>query len=70
MRQCKCGGKVREHVLKENRVAWTCGDCGRYEVISLQRGAQERREDDVWVLPVRQKDHGDQGNPSGSLDER
>jgi len=36
MRQCKCGGKVREHVLTQNRVAWTCGDCGRYEVISPQ----------------------------------
>ena len=34
MRQC--GGKVREHVLTKDRVAWTCGDCGRYEVRSPQ----------------------------------
>ena len=45
MRQCKCGGRVREHVLTKDRVAWTCGDCGRYEVISPTKGRLERRED-------------------------
>jgi len=52
MRQCKCGGKVREHVLKENRVAWTCGDCGRYEVISLKQGALTKERDDSKYDPV------------------
>jgi hypothetical protein len=33
MRQCKCGGLVKEHQLARSREAWTCGECGRYEVI-------------------------------------
>jgi hypothetical protein len=49
MRQC--GGRVREHVLTENRVAWTCGDCGRYEVISL-KGALTKERDDSKHDPV------------------
>lgn len=36
MRQCKCGGLIREHQLTKNRVAWTCNQCGRYEQINLQ----------------------------------
>jgi len=33
MRQCKCGGVIRQHPLTGNREAWTCGACGRYEAI-------------------------------------
>jgi len=34
MRVCKCGGHIRQHELTKNREAWTCNECGRYEVIS------------------------------------
>jgi hypothetical protein len=34
---CSCGGTIREHELTSEkgatRTAWTCGSCGRYEVI-------------------------------------
>ena len=45
MRQCKCGGLVKEHVLTGNRVAWTCQGCARYEVqdtgkVQTKDGAQ------------------------------
>ncbi len=33
MRQCACGGIIRQHELVNNREAWTCGSCGRYEAI-------------------------------------
>jgi len=33
MRICKCGGILTQHVLVRNREAWTCTECGRYEVI-------------------------------------
>ena len=33
MRVCKCGGIVRQHELTGNREAWTCGSCGRYQII-------------------------------------
>lgn len=36
MRQCKCGGIIRVHELVRIREAWTCGACGRYEIIHLQ----------------------------------
>ena len=36
MRLCKCGGQVREHQLTNNRYAWTCGACGRYEIFGEQ----------------------------------
>ena len=36
MRLCKCGGEVREHELKGDRVAWTCNSCKRYEIIQLK----------------------------------
>jgi len=34
MRVCKCGGHIRQHELTKNREAWTCNECGRYEVIA------------------------------------
>jgi len=36
MRICKCGGVVRQHQLVNNREAWTCSSCGRYEVVEVQ----------------------------------
>ena len=36
MRQCKCGGLIREHQLTGNRVAWTCNECGRYEQVETK----------------------------------
>lgn len=36
MRQCQCGGTVRQHQLTGNREAWTCNDCGRYENVQRQ----------------------------------
>lgn len=33
MRQCPCGGVIREHELTGERTAWTCSDCGRYDAI-------------------------------------
>jgi hypothetical protein len=32
--QCQCGGKIRQHQLTNNREAWTCNECGRYEVFN------------------------------------
>jgi hypothetical protein len=34
MRQCKCGGQVRQSELTSGRVAWTCTSCKRYEIKS------------------------------------
>jgi len=36
MKLCKCGGEVREHELKGDKVAWTCNSCKRYEIIQRQ----------------------------------
>ena len=36
MRICKCGGVVRQHQLVNNREAWTCLSCGRYEVVEVK----------------------------------
>jgi hypothetical protein len=36
MRICKCGGVVRQHQLINNREAWTCSGCGRYEVVEVK----------------------------------
>lgn len=44
MRICKCGGHIREHALTDNRVAWTCASCGRYEAVNLQ---PQRRSPDA-----------------------
>lgn len=39
MRQCKCGGLIREHNLVDATlkrfVAWTCNSCKRYEKVTL-----------------------------------
>ena len=40
-RQCQCGGVIRKHALTENREAWTCRACGRYEV--FQRGTNDEK---------------------------
>ena len=43
MRQCKCGGVIRQHQLTNKREAWTCNACGRYEVVELE-------EDEDWIF--------------------
>jgi hypothetical protein len=43
MRQCKCGGVVRQHQLAHNREAWTCNECGRYEVVKPQENLTHER---------------------------
>ena len=42
MRQCKCGGQIRQHQLTNNREAWTCNDCGRYEVVVPEKKSEEK----------------------------
>lgn len=32
MRMCKCGGVISQSELTQNRTAWRCMGCGRYEV--------------------------------------
>jgi hypothetical protein len=43
MRVCKCGGTIRQHGLTNNREAWTCNACGRYEVLELYGQGQSTR---------------------------
>jgi hypothetical protein len=55
MRVCKCGGTIRQHGLTNNREAWTCNACGRYEVLELYGQRQSTRnlepsEDGVLLL--------------------
>jgi hypothetical protein len=45
MRQCKCGGKIRQHQLTNDREAWTCDACGRYEIIELNKS-----EETDWIF--------------------
>jgi hypothetical protein len=45
MRQCKCGGLVREHQLTQGRQAWTCGACGRYEIVGAKNDPCDGNED-------------------------
>ena len=33
VRICTCGARIKEHELTDNRVAWSCQGCKRYEVI-------------------------------------
>ena len=35
MRICKCGGIVGQHQLTNNREAWSCRSCGRYEIFDV-----------------------------------
>ena len=44
MRICKCGGIVRQHNLTNNREAWTCNACKRYEIVELDE------EDEEWIF--------------------
>lgn len=46
MRQCKCGGQVRQHQLTNNREAWTCNVCERYEIIELE----DDEDDEDWIF--------------------
>ena len=39
-RQCQCGGLVTTHLLTQNREAWSCKSCGRYEAIDAPPAAQ------------------------------
>jgi hypothetical protein len=43
MRICKCGGVVRQHQLTNNREAWTCIACKRYEIFELE-------DDEEWIF--------------------
>jgi len=36
MRICPCGGVLTQHQLTNNREAWTCRSCGRYEVVEMK----------------------------------
>ena len=45
MRICKCSGIVRQHQLTNNREAWTCNACKRYEIFEL-----EDEDDEDWIL--------------------
>lgn len=29
---CQCGGRIRTSELTGDRVAWSCSECGRYEI--------------------------------------
>ena len=51
MRQCKCGGVIRQHQLTGNREAWTCNTCERYEAIQLDEVTDEEDdEDEDWIF--------------------
>lgn len=54
MRICTCGAQIKEHELKDNRVALSCQGCKRYEVIrgnteflTAPAGLNKEREDGV-----------------------
>jgi len=47
MRQCKCGGKVNQYPLTNNKVAWNCDSCGRYE--------QFEDKNDLHPIPAKTK---------------
>ena len=36
MRQCKCGGQVRQSELTDDRVTWTCTSCKTYEIFQAE----------------------------------
>ena len=44
-RQCMCGGTIRQHQLVNNREAWKCNACGRYE--ALEWYGQENSTHDI-----------------------
>lgn len=52
-RQCKCGGIIRQHELTRNRAAWTCGGCGRYEIMDRsESGAHGQLLDEKDCSPI------------------
>jgi hypothetical protein len=46
-RQCPCGGTIRQHQLTNNREAWTCNDCKRYEIINYGTKGNEMTAHDT-----------------------
>ena len=54
MRQCPCGGLVRQHDLSGNRQVWTCGSCGRREefiqnTVTAPKWLTEKEKDELWL---------------------
>ena len=49
MRICKCGGIVGQHQLTNNREAWTCRSCGRYEIVEVKKPDKPDRSEDGKV---------------------
>lgn len=47
MRTCKCGGHIRQHPLTQAREAWTCGACGRYEVVNAKAASTAKWPPDL-----------------------
>jgi len=35
-RQCKCGGQVVQHQMTNQREAWRCTSCGRYQLVGIR----------------------------------
>ena len=46
MRLCKCGGMITQHQLSNDREAWTCRSCGRYEIIEQKKSVGWTPEED------------------------
>ena len=44
MRQCKCGGVIREAELTQNRQSWRCDSCNRYEIFRPEQEATTEGE--------------------------
>ena len=55
MKQCKCGGIVRQHALTNGREAWTCGCCQRYEIVKVAQTEDDQPPTFDKVLPVTNK---------------
>ena len=55
MRQCSCGGLIREHSLSGNRQIWTCNACGRREMFGAAaedpkwKWLTEKEKDELWL---------------------
>lgn len=45
-RQCQCGGTIRTHRLTNDREAWTCNACGRYEAMAVDVERRHTRGED------------------------
>jgi DNA-directed RNA polymerase subunit M/transcription elongation factor TFIIS len=58
MRLCKCGGMVAQHQLSNDREAWTCRSCGRYEIIEQKKSEVESSEpSDKTSFPEHKKSY-------------